>query len=78
MRGTNPKDIGGLPHLAGRKLARIRSANKLLLRMHELMKDCETSNAPFYLGNPQSPRVWSHPIVRKWVRHFASHKVEFD
>ena len=78
MRGTNPKDIGGLPHLAGRELARVRSANKLLLRMNELMKDCERSNVPFYLENPQSSRVWLHPIVRKWVKHKASHKVEFD
>ena len=75
LRGTNPKDIGGLPHLAGRELARARNANKLLLLMNEPMKDCESSNVPFYIGNPQSSRVWLHPIVRKWTRHTAPHKV---
>ena len=31
LRGTNSKDIWGLPHLAGKERARCQSANKLLL-----------------------------------------------
>ncbi len=64
--------------MVGKERARVNSANKLLLRMHELMKDCESYNVPFYLENPQSPKVWMHPIIRKWVQHKTSHKVEFD
>ena len=56
LRGTNGKDIWGLPHLVGKERARVNSANKLLLRMNELMKHCESNNVPFYLGNPQMPK----------------------
>ena len=49
LRGTNPKDIWGLPHLVGKERGRVDSANKLLLRMNELMKLCERSNVPCYL-----------------------------
>ena len=50
LRGTNSKDIWGLPHLTGRERDRVRSANKLLLRMHELMRLCENTPVPFYWG----------------------------
>ena len=78
MGGTNPKDIGGLPHLSGRELARARSANKLLLRMNGLMKDCGSNNVPFYMENPKSSKLWMHPIIRKWIQNKASHKAEFN
>ena len=64
LRGTNPKDIWGLPYLMGKERARFQSANKLLLRMHELMKLCVSHNVQFYLENPKSPKVWVHPIIR--------------
>jgi len=57
LRGTNPKDIWGLPHLEGKERARVNSANKLLLRMHELMKLCANSDVPFYLEIPQSSKL---------------------
>ena len=47
LRGTNSKDIWGLPHLEGKERARVDSANKLLLRMNELMKLCESNGVPF-------------------------------
>ena len=78
LRGTNSKDIWGLPHLVGKERARVDSANKLLLRMHELMKHCESNNVPFYLENPQTSRLWMHPIIRKWASHKSPHKVEVD
>jgi len=78
LRGTNPKDIWGLPHLVGKERARVDSANKLLLRMNELMKLCESCDVPFYLENPQSSKVWMHPIIRKWIQKKTSHRVEFD
>jgi len=46
--------------------------------MHELMKLCESRSVPFYLENPQQSKLWGHPIIKKWVRHKASQKVEFD
>ena len=52
LRGTNSKDIWGLPHLVGKERARCQSANKLPLRMHKLMKLCEASGVPFYVENP--------------------------
>ena len=78
LRGTNSKDIWGLPHLVGKERGRVDSANKLLLRMNELMKLCEVSNVPFYLENPQSSKLWMHPIIKKWVRHKSSHLVTFE
>ena len=78
LRGTNSKEIWGLPHIKGKERARVDSANKLLLRMHELMKHCENSAVPFYLENPKSSKLWMHPIIRKWIQNKASHKVEFD
>ena len=78
LRGTNPKDIWGLPHLEGKERARVNSANKLVLRMNELMKLCERSNVPFYIENPQSSKLWMHPIIKKWVSNKSSHLVEFD
>ena len=65
LRGTNSKDIWGLPHLQGKERGRVDSANKLLLRMHELMKLCEHHGVPFYLENPQSSKLWMHPIIKK-------------
>ena len=47
LRGTNSKDIWGLPQLTGRERDRVRSANKLLLRMHEVMRLCEKNSVPF-------------------------------
>ena len=38
LRGVNSKDIWGFPHLRGRERDRVRSANKLLFRMHHLMR----------------------------------------
>ena len=78
LRGTNPKDVWGLPHLVGKEPARVNSANKLLLRMNELMKYCESNGVPFYLENPQRSKLWMHPIVKKWINHPSSHKIEFD
>ena len=53
LRGTNSKDIRGLSHLQGKERARVNYANELLLRMHELMKLCES----IYLENQQSSKV---------------------
>ncbi len=78
LRGTNSKDIWGLPHLVGKERGRVDSANKLLLRMHELMKLCEVSNVPLYFGNPQSSKLWMHPIIKTRVRHKSSHLVTLD
>jgi hypothetical protein len=78
LRGTNSKDIWGLPHLEGKERARVNSANKLLLRMHELMKHGENHRVPFYFENPRSSNVWMHPIIKQWVQHKFSHTVEFD
>jgi len=78
LRGTNHKDIWGLPHLVGKERARVDSANKLLMRMNELMKHCESSLVPFYLENPQMSKLWHHPLIRKWIHNPASQKVEFD
>ena len=65
LRGTNSKDIWGLPELQGKERARVNSANKLLLRMNELMKHCESNSVPFYLENPQTSKLWMHPLIRK-------------
>ena len=46
--------------------------------MNELMKHCEKNDVPFYLENPQRSKLWMHPIVKKWIQHKSSHKVEFD
>ena len=62
----------------GKERARVKSANKLLLRMHELMKLCVSHNVPFYLENPKSSKLWMHPIIRKWVQHKSAHLIEFD
>ena len=62
----------------GKELARVRSANKLLLRMHELMKSCASHNVPFYIENPQSSKLWMHPIIKKWVQCGSAHLVHFD
>ena len=78
LRGTNPKDIWGLPHLVGKERARVNSANKLLLRMNELMKYCESNGVPFYIENPQRSKLWMHPIMKKLINHPSSHKIEFD
>ena len=78
LRGIHHKEIWGLPHLAGKERARVDSANKLLMRMHELMKHCEHCLVPFYLENPQRSKLWHHPIIRKWKHHKASQLVEFD
>ena len=48
------------------------------MRMHELMKICENSGVPWYLENPQRSKLWMHPIIRKWVRHPETQKVEYD
>jgi hypothetical protein len=78
LRGTNSKDVWGLSDIAGEERARINSANKLLLRMNELMKLGENCKVPFYLENPQSSRLWMHPVIRKWLLNKSSHRVEFD
>ena len=78
LRGNNGKDIMGLPHLEGKELARVKSANKLLYKMHELMKHCEESRVPFYLKNPQQSKAWRHPLIMKWIKHGAPHQVEYD
>jgi len=78
LRGTNSKDIYGLPGLSGKELARVRSANALVMRMHELMKICENNGVPWYLENPQHSKLWIHPIIKKWVLHSQTQKVEFD
>jgi len=78
LRGTNPKDIRGPPHLVGKERGRVDSANKLLLRKNELMKLCERSNVPGYLENPLSSKLWMHPIIKKWVSSKSSHIIEFD
>ena len=58
LRGTNSRDIYGLPGLSGKELARVRAANALVMRMHKLMKICENSGVPWYLGNPQRSKLW--------------------
>ena len=78
MRGTNVKDIWGPPHLRGKERGHADSATELLLRMHELMKLCESSGVPLYIENPQASKLWMHPIIKKWVRHPSSHLVAFD
>ena len=78
MRGFNSKDINGLPGLQGKDLARVQSANRLLNRMMELMKDCERRGLPFYLENPLRSKLWLHPLVKKWVQHKQSDTVVFD
>ena len=35
--------------------------------MNALMEVCERSNVPFYIENPQSSKLWMHPIIKKWV-----------
>ena len=67
-----------MPYLMGKELARVRSATKLLLRMHERMKHCASCNVPFHIGNLQSSKLWMHPIIRKWVQCGSSHLVRFD
>ena len=42
------------------------------------MKTCESSGVPWYLENPQRSKLWMHPIIKKWVQHPATQKVEFD
>ena len=78
LRGFNSKDINGLPGLKGKDLARVQSANRLLNRMMELMKDCERRFLPFYLENPLRSKLWLHPLVRKWVQHKDTNTVVFD
>ena len=78
LRGNNTKDIWGFPHLEGTERNRVKAANKLLLRMHELMKICEKEGVPFYLENPQKLKLWNHPLISKWTRHPNTTKVEFD
>ena len=78
LRGINSKDIWGLPHLEGKEKARVQSANKLLLRMHELMRLCERQKVPFYLENPQRSKLWMHPLIKKWIRHNDTQLVNFD
>ena len=78
MRGTNSKDIWGLPDLQGKERARCDSVSKLSLRMHELMKLCESRGVPLYIENPQSSKLWMHPIIKKRVRHKSSHLFAFD
>ena len=78
LRGITSEDIWGLPHLTGRERDRVRSANKLLLRMREQMRVCEKHNVPFYLENPQRSKLWCHPLITKWVRHKRVRKVEFN
>ena len=78
LRGHNPKDIDGLPGLQGKDLARVRSANALLRRMHALMKLAESVNLPFYLENPLRSKLWIHPLVRKWIQHPKTTLVQFD
>ena len=68
----------GLPHLVSKEVARVRSANKLLYNMHELMKHCGESRTPFHLESPQQSKTWRHPLVMKWIKHEASHQVEYD
>ena len=68
----------GLPHLVGKERARVNSANKLSLRINELMEHCQSQDVPFYLENPASSKLWGHPIIRKWIQHDSSHKVEVD
>lgn len=77
LRGSNRKDIWGLPNLKCKERARVDSANKLLVHMHELMKHCEQCLVPFYLENPQRSKLWHHPIIRKWKHHRADQPVGF-
>ena len=78
LRGTNSKDIWGLLDLQCMDRARWNTANKLLLRMHGLTKLCESSDVPFDIENPQSSKLWMHPIIKKWVRHKSLHLVQLD
>ena len=78
LRGTNSKDIWGLPHLQGVEEERVRSANKLLLRMHALMKLCEQHAVPFYLENPMRSKLWLHPLTKQWLSHPCTTAVGFD
>ena len=78
LRGHNSKDIWGLPHLVGKELARVRSANKLLQRMHTMMREMMRRRVPFYLENPQPSKLRSHLFTKKWVEHPDSCKVDFD
>ena len=54
--------------MSGRERDRVRSANKLLLRMHELMRLCEKHNVPFYLKNPQRSKLWCHLLIIKQLQ----------
>ena len=78
LRGNNPKDIWGFPHLEGTEKSRVKAANKLLLRMHDLMRTCGKLGVPFYLENPQQSTLWRHPLISKWARHPHTTKEEFD
>ena len=64
LRGTNYKDIRGLPGVKGEDLARVTSANKLLERMNLLMKSCVSVGLPFYLENPLRSKLWIHPLSK--------------
>ena len=78
LRGHNPKDIDGLPGLAGRDLDRVLCANRLLIRMHALMKHAENYNLPFYFENPLRSKLWIHPLIKKWASHPRTTTVVFD
>ncbi len=78
LRGTNSKDIWGYSYFEGKEAARVQSANKLLLRTHELMRLCEKLSIPFYLENPRRSKLWNHPLITKWMRHEHTKLVHFD
>ena len=69
LRGTNSKGMWGHPHLHGTEKDRVKAANTLLLRMHDLMRHCGRQGFHFYLENSQTPKLWRHPLVAQWSRH---------
>ena len=78
LRGHGPKDIWGLPEVTGINLQRVRSANKLLRRMDELMKACAKAGLPFYLENPLRSKIWITPQILKWIRAKGTTLTQFD
>ena len=63
LRGTNSKDIWGLPGITWKERARVNSANKLLLRMNELMKLGENCKVPFYLDASRDKKMVTQQVL---------------
>ena len=78
LRGESGRDLWGLPHISGRDLARVRSANKLIRIMCKLCKLCHKHNVAYYIENPLTSRLWKFAGIKHLIKLAHTSTTRFD